>query len=212
MVNGEIDIYLPVTPDTRTILLGQRFIISDNTLNPQTYMIVKIKDSSPLGIMRCNCKQRLYNPHTDYYGIINEQKGIDFKFDLPIDDLPDGFGGAYHAICDCIQSRGLPTIEADPETAYKLVPSSNRLVIKGNEVFIELLSSAANPETDLKWHYLVDNEEYSANDLLGYFDIVETPAGVSVRAIHSNMNKYIFSLYVEDGINSSEIIELEVGY
>lgn len=210
MVNGEIDIILPVTPETRTILLGQRFIISDNTLNPQTYMIVKIKDSSPLGIMRCSCKQRLYNPHTDYYGIINNEKSIDFKFDLPIDDLPSGFGGEYHAICDCIKTRGLPEIELEEGVTYSLKPSSTKLVIKGNPVLINMYSSADEPQVE--WHYLIDNEEYSRGEIEDYFEIEESDSYISIRAIHEIMNKYIFAVYVTDGVNSSEIVEMEVGY
>ena len=94
-VSGVLSLIVPVTRETMTILMGQRFVISDNLYNPQTFEVKQIKDTSPLGVMRAYMEQREFNEHKDYFGIINQAKGISFNFDLPLEDLPEGFGGPY---------------------------------------------------------------------------------------------------------------------
>lgn len=211
MVTGEISFIVPVTPESRTILLGQRFIISDNTLNPQTYEVTKIKDSSPLGIMRVYLTQRLFNSHTDYYGVVNDERNIDFKFDLPISDLPDGFGGPYHAICDCIKSRGLPMKNITEDIEYKLFCSTNKIVANGSPVHIEMVTARPEGSSPFEWRYLVDNEAYSKEELADYFEINESDDFVEIRCINDLMVKYILSVFVDDEHNNqSNVIDLEV--
>ena len=43
--------------DTRTIMHGQRFFMSNNDLDPKIYEVTKIKDISPQGIIKLSIKQ-----------------------------------------------------------------------------------------------------------------------------------------------------------
>lgn len=211
IVNGEMSLILPVTPETRTILLGQKFIISDNTLNPQTYEVTTIKDSSPLGIMRAFLKQKMFNRHTDYYGIINDERSIDFTFDLPIPDLPDGYGGPYHAICDCIKTKGLPVKDITEEIQYKLYCSTNKIVVKGSPVYVELVSAVPENSRNWKWRYMIDGQDYSKEELKNYFEIKEQGSAAEIRCINDDMVKFILTVLVDDEYNNqSNVIDLEV--
>ena len=211
LIDGELKIVLPVTPTTRTILVGSKFIISDNTLFPQTYQVTKIKDSSPLGVMQCELKQRQFNEHTDYYGIINDERNIEFKFDLPIDDLPDLFGGPYHAICDCIKTRGLPPLNIQEKIEYNLFCNTNQLFIDGSPVTIELVTTNPFDTSPPEWCYQIDGEPYDLSILQHYFDIEEANDHLTVSCTSKDMNKYMLSVYVEDKEhNQSNLIDLEV--
>lgn len=211
LVESDLSMILPVTPSTRTILLGQKFIISDNTLNPQTYEISKIKDSSPLGLIRASLRQTQFNSHTDYYGIINDEKDIRFTFDLPIEDLPDGYGNQYHAICNCIKSKELPALNFTENIEYQLFCGTDRLYVDGARVRINLVTTASKEQTRPGWRFQVDGKDYELEDLTGYFEITEEQDALDIRCIHKDMAKYVLSVFVEDKAhNQSNLIELEV--
>lgn len=56
---------MPTNPETQTIYYNQRFLISDNQVNPIAWEVSKIEDTMPLGIIYVTIKQDLFNPATD---------------------------------------------------------------------------------------------------------------------------------------------------
>lgn len=51
--------------DTRTIMHGQRFFLSNNDLDPKIYEVTKIKDINPQGIIKLSIKQDEFNAKRD---------------------------------------------------------------------------------------------------------------------------------------------------
>ena len=78
--------------DTRTIMHGQRFFLSNNNLDPKIYEVSKIKDINPQGIIKLSIKQHELNEKRDnidlrvcdYY----TDEG-DIQIDKPIVEAPD---------------------------------------------------------------------------------------------------------------------------
>lgn len=58
-------VWFPTTPITQTITYNQRFLISDNQVNPMAWHVSGPSDTFPLGITKLVLKQDLYNPATD---------------------------------------------------------------------------------------------------------------------------------------------------
>lgn len=204
-VSGEMGLIVPTCENTMTILLGQKFIISDNLLNPQTFEVDKIKDHAPFGVIRAYLKQRVFDPHTDYFGTINEETNLKFKFDIPIDDLPEEFGGQYHMICDCIEYKDdTSNVELEELT---LDCDESVIYIGGRPVFIK----AGGIFDGCKWHFFLDGQEFTALDLEGYFEFTRTKDGIEVKAVSKDMNKYILSVSLENTYgDKSDEINLEV--
>lgn len=148
-VDGEISLIMPSNRKTYTILFNQRFLISDNPDNPQAYEVTKIKDTSPLGIMRVYMKQCEYNAHTDYYGEVNKEKYVTFKFPIPLPDLPDGYGNSYHAIADCVKEKQLPRIKRKRHIPYTIHCSSDCIYIGKKPVTIRLANFEDLPRPEI---------------------------------------------------------------
>ena len=78
--------------DTRTIMHGQRFFLSNNDLDPKIYEVTKIKDINPQGIIKLSIKQDELNEKRDnvelrvcdYY----TDEG-DINVDIPVVETPD---------------------------------------------------------------------------------------------------------------------------
>ena len=143
-VDGEISLILPACKEVMGVKHNQRFIISDNTENPQAYEVTKIKDTSPLGVVRIYMKQCEFNRHTDFCGVVNHARQIQFRFKTPIRDLPDGFGRQYHAIADCILDQEIPRVKIRKDVRYTLHCSSDVIYVGSNPVMIQL----ANPKKE----------------------------------------------------------------
>lgn len=140
-VDGELSFLLPFNEETQTIRLRQRFMVGDNMDRPQVYEVRKIKDYAPLGVIRVYCKQKPYNEYIDYFGPINEEENIKFKFKLPIPDLPEGFGGRYHAICGCIVENHTPFAQGEDGQRFTLTCDAIKLFINGTPVHIKLFET-----------------------------------------------------------------------
>lgn len=59
------DRYRESLDDNRTLGFSQRFIIGYNDLNPKVYIVTKIKDFTPKGIIKLSLKQDDYDEHRD---------------------------------------------------------------------------------------------------------------------------------------------------
>ncbi len=51
--------------DNRMITHGSRFMLSNNVLNPSVYVVTKVKDVNPQGLIKLSLKQDEYNDKTD---------------------------------------------------------------------------------------------------------------------------------------------------
>lgn len=191
-VKGELAMIVPTTMNTMTILLGQKFIISDNFLNPQTFQVTKIKDTMPLGIIRATLKQKVFNPHRDVCGDVNSMTGTRFTFDLPIADLDPRFGGRYHMLCDCILSQE-DTLPTAGQTA--LYCPVDALYYTGTPVTVSL--QGEHPDTVL-WRYEINGYVYAAVDLRPCFDIQEYEDHTVLQVIDRDMVKYTVTVQIYD--------------
>lgn len=59
------DRYKDCLDDNRTIMFNQRFMIGYNDLNPKVYIVTKIKDFTPKGLIKLSLKQDDYDEHRD---------------------------------------------------------------------------------------------------------------------------------------------------
>lgn len=209
LLNDEISIIVPTNKNVASIMFGTRFMIGDSIYRPQVYEAVKILDTSPIGTTEIFLKQRLYNSHTDVYGIINNMTNYDFCFDLPIDDLPSDFGGKYHMICDCVKSKDF-TIESPADISWKLYCNAKYLYVNGQTVNIKAVPSSETTNS-CAWHVFIDGQEYGVNTLTDYFDIKFDDKNLYIKAINKIMEKYVVKVAVYDKFNNYyDSVEMEV--
>ena len=209
LVNDEISIIMPSNKNVANIILGTRFMIGDSIYRPQVYEVVKVQDTTPIGTTQLFLKQRLYNSHTDFCGIVNEMNNYKFCFDLPISDLPSEYGGKYHMICNCIKSKDF-IIENSSDVSWKLYCEAKYIYINGQSVIVKAIPSkeTTNP---CAWHIFVDDKEYGVNSLADYFDIKYDDTTLSIKAINKIMEKYIVKIAVCDEFNNYyDSVEMEV--
>ena len=206
-VGGQYNIMLPSNKDVATIGLGYSFILGDNPLSPSVYYVKHINDMDSFGVTRYYVKRKLFNPHTDYFGVINNENMYDFVFDLPIDDLPPEYGGTYHAICNCLKGKKANVIE-EIHDDWELITTDKYLYVNGSGANIRAVSSTAGT---CKWHIIIDNVEYGIDDLNGYFDINIENNVLNIKATNRDMAKYIVTISIYDNNKSYfDSVDLEV--
>lgn len=206
-VYGEINVLMPSSKKTQSIQLGTRLMISDDLNNPQVFEVIKIKDTVPLGVTSLYLEQVLFNAHTDYCGILPDDLS-GFKFETKPSDLPEGYGGEYHYICNCLNSRIETTEQPEPDS-FILKCEATKLYINGQYATVTALCD--NDKAVPDWHIFVDDEEYSIDDLSDYFDIKKEDRKMQIKCISSIMAKYIvkFAVYDENKTYYSAV-EMEV--
>lgn len=208
-IDGDLAIVLPSNNIVGNIMLGTKFMITDSISNPQVYEVIKIKDTTPLGTTKAYLKQCKYNEHTDVCGIINEMINYEFCFDLPIDDLPKEYGGKYHMICDCLESKGLP-IEPTEDVQWKLFCTDKYLKVNSNTATVKAIPSAETTSL-CDWHIFVDWVEYPLEELNDYFDITINDTTLSIKVINKVMLKYIVKIAIYDTEQTYyDFVEMEV--
>lgn len=206
-INGDLTFYIPTSETTDTIELGTRFMISDSINKPRVFEVVNVVDTAPLGVTKLYMEQRLFNAHRDYHGVINDDSLFDFVMDLPIEDLPDGFGGKYHMICDCIHSS-LPDISVNVPDEIKILGAPGYLYVNGETVYLGLSQKDAVVSY---WHIFVDNIEYTKDELVDYFKITINENIFSIQAINKVMAKYIVKVaYYDENKTFFDSVEMEV--
>lgn len=189
-IEGDVGVILPSNADVSKIKFGSRFIISDSPTRPQVYQSTKIKDVAQVGVTKLYLDQHLFNGHTDYQGIIDENTDTEFVFDSMIPDLPNGFGNQYHMICNCIKTKGLPTLPKDNESEWIVSCNERKLYYNGTAANIRALSDNEGFVDNSGWHFIVDGEEYTVEELEGYFEILISENMVSVKCINKDMVNY----------------------
>lgn len=207
-IRGDLTIYVPTSSVTSSIDLGTRFMIMDSADHPRVFTVVSISDAAILGVTKLYLEQTLFNVHRDFYGIINSAKGYDFAIDLPLEDLPEGFGGSYHMICDVIRSS-LPDLPVTGRPDVELSDCPQNIYVDGDEVILKVLN--AKEGFIAQWHIFVDNVEYSVEDLSDYFEIEINDNTLSIKAINKVMAKYILNIAIyDDGKSYYDSVEMEV--
>lgn len=209
-VDGDLSIILPSNISVGNIKYGTRFMISDNLLRPQVYEVIKVNDTSPLGVTVISLSQCLYNSHTDVCGVINEMDNYEFCFDLPIEDLPNEYGGKYHMICDCLISKGLPQDSTPTDVAWKLESEAKYIYVHGHPLSIKAIPSKES-NVPCEWHIFIDNAEYLPEDIIDYFDISIDSNTLSIKAINKVMEGYIIKVAIYDDLKTYyDAVEMEV--
>lgn len=209
-VKGSMTVVVPSSLNNQSIRLGTRFMISDSVETPQCYEVVNKIDTSSLGVTALYLKQCLFNNHKDVYGVLNDMTNISFDFSLPIDDLPGGFGGSFHMICDCIKSKDIvhqDTIK--PNNSIKLSGGCDYLYVNGEVAMFNVVNCAKGFVP--KWHIFIDGIEYQVDELKEYFDISVNDKALSIRAINRKMAKYIVKIAIYDEEKTYyDFMEMEV--
>lgn len=215
-VEGATSFLMPTNKSTSTIKPGTRFMVNDGFDRPQTYEIIKIRDTSPAGTTKVYTRQCLYNSHTDIEGDVNNMPNYTFCFTTPIKDLPDGFGGNHHMICNAVKAVGLPEIK-EPEDAeddvivsWNLSDVSKYLYVNGQP---ETIIATPTHKTNgmCAWHILIDGVEYGAKELSSYFAIDIQDNNLSIKAINKVMANYIVTIAVYDALQTYyDAVEMEV--
>lgn len=188
-LDGNGTFILPSNPVTRTLITGTRVMITDAIEAPAVYEVQAIKDAEPLGVMKLYLKRCLINYHTDLWGNLNEMDPDLFVFDLPVPDLPDGYGQDYHYLCDC----KISVIDADrnpvPEYYIPVMEvSSPKMRVRGTPVTFTV--KGVSSKHIISFRYFVDGTEYPREELSEYFTIQEDASSVQIQAIHNVMTGY----------------------
>lgn len=158
--------------DTRTIMHGQRFFMSNNNLDPKIYEVTKIKDINPQGIIKLSIKQDELNEKRDnvelrvcdYY----TDEG-DVLVDIPIIETPDVEKTSYinwmttdmnGELIDGIETKleigstyyfevKFSSPNVDPQWKINIVDDGNNLTDEDKEYYIGLMKLTKFDSTTL---------------------------------------------------------------
>lgn len=204
-LDGDGSFMLPSNLTTRTLKPGQRLMITDSDILPAVYEIQAIKDTEPLGCMKMYLKRRVVNEHTDAWGTLNEIDSRSLIIPTPIPDLPEGYGGSWHYLCDCKKSNFLSELVPEvSKTEVEVLKSSDVMVVNGSPVRFTVTPEGTN------FSIYVDNEVYTIEELNGYFEVSQEGTSINIKAINPIMAGYIVKLSVMDANNVVHSAEVEV--
>lgn len=208
-IDGDAAFILPSNPNTRTIIPGTRLMITDSDTLPAVYEVSAIKDTEPLGVMKFYLKRRIMNLHTDLWGDLNSMDRDLFVIPMPIEDLPDGFGGSYHYLCSCRKSS-LPNTEEKPVITTKpdIQSSADFIRIGGSEWIV---TATGLKEQEVAFEIYVDEVLYSKDELGDYFEITQLENQMKIKAINTVMTGYILRVgFTLNGVRYYEEAEVKM--
>lgn len=195
--------------DTRTIMHGQRFFMSNNDLDPKVYEVTKIKDINPQGVIKLSIKQDDLNEKRDnielricdYYTDEGE-----IRIDRPIIEAPDDMKSSkiYWMV---VNEAG--------ELDYSTDTSLELLRIGQTSYFMAEFSGNV---IDTQWRIeLINDDGLSKDDVLYYEGLITltkfdstTLAIKPAKASSLKGKKFILSVSDASGEYKSSI-EVEVG-
>lgn len=192
--------------DTRTIMHGQRFFMSNNDLDPKIYEVTKIKDINPQGIIKLSIKQDDLNEKRDnielrvcdYY----TDEG-DVKVDIPVDNTPD---------TEKQSAISWMTIDINGE----LTNGVETTLEIGSTYYFEVKFSHPNIDPQWKIELIDNNNEFTEKDRAYYIGLMKltkfdttTLALKPAKASSLKDKKFILSVSDSNGEYYSSI-ELEV--
>lgn len=194
-IGGKISVIFPTAQHAKTLTFGMRVMITDNELIPRCFEVSDMKDASPLGVTKLYLSRSKYNAHTDYCGVLNNSYLSKLKAVNNIESLPAKLGGDFHCLCDCLDSAGV--IESTNPKFKKptLHCEIDQLIVNGSSALVQTIPS----ESNVKWHYFVDNIEYTKEELSDYFTIIDKGSGeLEVAAINRVMAQYVLKIAIYD--------------
>lgn len=192
--------------DTRTIMHGQRFFMSNNDLDPKIYEVTKIKDINPQGIIKLSIKQDDLNEKRDnielrvcdYY----TDEG-DVKVDIPVDNTPD---------TEKQSAISWMTTDINGE----LTDGVETTLEIGSTYYFEVKFSHPNIDPQWKIELIDNNNEFTEKDRAYYIGLMKltkfdttTLALKPAKASSLKDKKFILSVSDSNGEYYSSI-ELEV--
>jgi hypothetical protein len=196
-VKGEIAMFLPTNEEVSKIQLGQCFMVNDSIFRPQVYEVVKIKDTIPFGVTKFYLKEKLFNQHKDFCGIVNEAKNVQFVFPTPISDLQYIPNGSYHRICNCIKES---TFDYEKPLRGKagLICDTKKIYVLGQSVVIEVKSD--ENANDYSWDISIDGENYDIEELINdkLFEINVNEDKMTIRCINKDLIGYEVIISISD--------------
>ena len=133
---------------------NQRLIISSLSPNPSVWIVSKIQDISPFGVLKLTYKQTVFDEHTDYIDWETGDMYADYYINdiAPIDDTPITTDTAkITAINNYIKLGG----------SYKLLT-----VTFSDENGNDVTSSYIDTITQENWKCFIGDEEYTENELI----------------------------------------------
>lgn len=190
--------------DNRTVMHEQRFMITNNLLDPKVYQVTKIVDLSPQGIIKLSIKQDEYNYDTD---------NVDLQ------------------ICDYYTSMGKTKVEntediiiTSGEIKWMYINENNELdFVKSKNKIVKLhlgessYFTFTNDNINIHWDLLLQNEEQYSEEEIDYYiglfkmnlfddNVLSLKPGKADSLIGK---KFVLHAVNEKGISYSSI-ELEV--
>lgn len=160
--------------DTRTILYEQRFMLTNNTIDPKVYQTTKVTDLTPKGLVKLSLKQDEFDLHRDnlelevcdYYTVTGE-----LQVDTAEEDLSDNTA-VIHSMY----------INSDGE--LDVANTLNLTLNKGVTSYYNVAFSNENIAADWKVNLLY-TDDLSADDISYYeglmkLDVIDTNI-VSIR-------------------------------
>ena len=192
--------------DTRTIMHGQRFFMSNNDLDPKIYEVTKIKDINPQGIIKLSIKQDELNEKRDNI----ELRVCDYytdEGDIQVDIL----------------TTSTPNVNKTSTINWLTIDNNGELVagIKtklklGVIYYFESTFSDDNIDPQWRIELIDDNNEFNAEEKEYYIGLMKLNKLNSTTLIlkpakASSLKGKKFSLYVSDiNGNYESFIRLEV--
>lgn len=133
---------------------NQRLIISTLKPNPAVWVVSKVQDLNPLGILKLTYKQTVFDEHTDFIDWDTGDMYADYYFNdiEPIDELPiEVITANITALNNYIKLGG----------SYKLLTVSFV-----NEDGEDITDKYIEDITEANWKCFIGDEEYTENELI----------------------------------------------
>jgi len=109
-----------------------------------------------------------------------------------------------------MKSKGLPVLEDDEIIEWKIENDDKFIYVNGSTIKI-IATSPTNFDDNCEWHFIIDNIEYTIEDLKDYFSIQIKENVCFIKAINKIMAKYIITIAIFDLTKSYyDSIDLEV--
>ena len=146
--------------DTRTIMHEQRFMLTNNILDPKVYQVTKVVDLNPSGIIKLSIKQDELNNKTDniqlricdYYTDSGDQK-------TETTQVPQTMKTASHIQWMTLNDDG----ELEP-----LIDKSRQCLYIGKNSYFEYTLPYPDMKSEWNLHLLDKNNEYSERETSYY--------------------------------------------
>ena len=151
--------------DTRTIMHEQRFLLSNNILDPKIYQVTKVVDLTPQGIIKLSIKQDEFNAKRDNleFGICDYYANNgEVKIDIPEDVVSD----------ESHVSR-IVKMEVNSDGELDVSTDESNLLELGKSYYYNVEFSSSSIDPQWKVSLSDDNNEYSDEEKIYYERLIK---------------------------------------